>query len=164
VTLFLDLDGVLADFDRGFLACVGIAPDAYEARLGASAFWGRVGAEPRFFARLPMTADAAALWSRVEPLTPWILTGAPHSIPTARDEKVAWVAEHLGAAAAARTIVTTASRKSVYCDPGDVLVDDREKYRTAWEECGGRWVTHRSAARTIAELERLGVLDALKED
>ena len=39
--LFLDCDGVLADFDAGFEERFGMKPRAYEAQRGAATFWTR---------------------------------------------------------------------------------------------------------------------------
>ncbi len=39
-----------------------------------------------------------------------------------------------------------------------VLVDDREKTRAPWEEAGGIFIHHRSAAESIEELKELGIL------
>ena len=161
--LFCDLDGVLADFDRGFRARVGREPGEYEAEVGAEAFWARIAAEFRFFADLPLMPDAMKLWNTISYVNPTILTGAPLSIPTARDEKIGWVARYFGLGAASRTIVTTAAMKSERCKPGDVLIDDRTKHREKWEARGGIWIVHRSAEETIDELVRLNLLDATKE-
>jgi hypothetical protein len=49
------------------------------------------------------------------------------------------------------------SQKSLHAKPGDVLIDDWEKYRRLSRKAGGRWITHRNAAETISELEALGL-------
>jgi hypothetical protein len=41
--------------------------------------------------------------------------------------------------------------------PGDVLVDDTPTYRHLWEGAGGRFVLHRSARESLAELRALGL-------
>ena len=46
--------------------------------------------------------------------------------------------------------------KARYASPGAVLVDDREKARDPWETAGGRFILHRNAEDSIAELVRLG--------
>jgi hypothetical protein len=159
VTLYLDCDGVLADFDREFAFRFGSTPADYEASHGAAAFWDLVATRPQFYRWLPSTSDGYQLWLATEHLRPVILTGAPRSLPTAEEDKRGWIGDYFGADAAARAIVTLARTKHEHCKSGDVLVDDRPKYRDLWESAGGIWVTHTSAERSIAELRRLGVLD-----
>jgi len=48
-------------------------------------------------------------------------------------------------------------REVYHAEPGDILVDDWEKYRHLWIARGGRWVTHRSAEESVRELRALGV-------
>jgi hypothetical protein len=47
--------------------------------------------------------------------------------------------------------------KSLHASPGDVLIDDYEKYRGLWIEAGGRWITHISAAETDRALAQMGL-------
>lgn len=153
--LFLDCDGVLADFDRGAEAVLGLPPQDFEARHGRREFWRRLSRHPDFFAGLPLLPDAMDLWRAVEHLGPVILTGLPLG-DWAAPQKMAWAARHfLGA----RMITTMARAKRDHMEaPGDVLVDDRATYRDLWEEAGGAFVLHRSAAESLAALRGLGFL------
>jgi hypothetical protein len=155
--IYVDMDGVLADFDALAIDVVGSPdPRQAEATLGSREFWRRLAAVPAFYRRLPKMADADVLWAGVvaaSPTPPIILTGVPTSIPSAPAEKIAWAAEHFPGAA----VLTCASRnKSQYCQPGDVLIDDWAKYRALWEGVGGHFILHVSAADSLAALEALG--------
>ena len=46
--------------------------------------------------------------------------------------------------------------KCEFATPGAVLVDDRPQYAHLWEERGGIFVLHTSAAASIAALRDLG--------
>ena len=147
--LFLDLDGVLADFDRGVQAVTGQPPE----RLPLKAMWAALARTPRFFETLEFMADAEALWRFCAPHRPTILTGLPLGA-WAPEQKRAWVARMLGAQV---PVVTCMSReKPRWSGPGHVLVDDRASAREGWERKGGSFVHHRSAAESIAALETLG--------
>src|SRR4051795_5042204 len=75
--LFLDADGVLADFDRGACDLLGMKPKAFIAKHGRGAFWKRLAKAPNFFGTLPEMADARTLFDAVKHLKPTILTGLP---------------------------------------------------------------------------------------
>ena len=147
--LFLDCDGVLADFDSGARAALGgLTPAQFEQREGKREFWRRLANTPDFYGTLRLMPDAQALFDAVEHLHPTILTGLP--IGTwAAPQKVAWAEAHFPGT----PIITCMARDKVrYMTPGDVLVDDREDHRDKWEDAGGLFVHHRNAAQSLDEL------------
>src|SRR6185503_1939306 len=92
--LYLDCDGVLADFDGAFRDLFGASPPEYDARHGTHAFWRDLRARaPQFYLFLPLLPDARALHDAVAHLEPTILTGVP-SGGWADDQKVAWAGVH----------------------------------------------------------------------
>jgi len=165
--IFLDLDGVMADFDEGVRRITGRSPD----QLSPKQLWGSVArAKGGFFDQLPWTSDGPQLWEATRHLKPTVLTGLPMG-KWAEPQKRAWCAERLGAEV--EVITCLARHKPVrareWCDrhlaeTGErltpVLVDDRPKYREAWEEAGGIFITHTSALSSIEALRSLGLLEA----
>jgi hypothetical protein len=149
--LFLDCDGVLADFDRGAQAVLGLPPREFEKRHGLGEFWRRLARAPDFYATLQPLPDAHELFEAVRHLDPIILTGLPRG-NWAAPQKLRWAAEHFPGT---RIITCMAVDKRRHAQAGDILVDDTLRYRHLWEEAGGTFVHHRSAAETIAELRRL---------
>jgi len=91
--LFLDADGVLADFDRGARDLLGASPRDFIAEHGRGQFWKRLAKAPNFFGTLPEMADARVLFDAVKHLKPTILTGLPEGSWSA-PQKVEWAAEH----------------------------------------------------------------------
>lgn len=147
--LFLDLDGVLADFDRGVVAVTGKRPE----QLPMKEMWHSLSRHSDFFGTLDFMHDAQELWAFCAPHRPTILTGLPLG-SWAPDQKKRWVARMLGAEV---PVITCMARdKARYASPGAILVDDREKARDPWVAAGGRFILHRNAAESIAELARLG--------
>ena len=149
--LFLDCDGVLADFDRGATAVLGMSPREFERRHGLGEFWRRLARAPDFYATLPLITDACELFEAVRHLDPIILTGLPRG-NWAAPQKERWAADHFPGT---RIITCMAVDKRRHAQAGDVLVDDLLKHRNLWEEAGGIFVHHRGAPSTIAELERI---------
>ena len=145
MTIFVDMDGVLADFDTGHERVFGVRPDKVKDNLD----WGAVSAIQDFYLNLPPMPDMRELWEHVERYYPVILTGVPSSVEEAPGNKRAWVQKHLGHHVEVRCC--RSKEKSLHAKRGDVLIDDWEKYRDLWIAKGGIWITHTSAAQTIGE-------------
>ena len=149
--LFLDADGVLADFDEGARRVLGMSPAAFEAKFGKREFWKRIAKTGNFYASLPEMPDAALLIAAVRHLKPTILTGLPLGT-WAAPQKVKWAAEHFPGV----PIVTCMARdKHRHMAPGDVLVDDRETHRAAYEAHGVIFVHHKNAEDSVRQLAQI---------
>jgi 5'(3')-deoxyribonucleotidase len=146
--LFLDCDGVLADFDKGAAALLGMPPKAYEESHGLGRFWAKLAKAPDFYFGLPLLDGATELFEAVRHLDPIILTGLPMG-NWAADQKVRWAAKHFPGT----PIITTLARdKRNHAKAGDVLVDDQLRHAPLWEEAGGVFIHHRSVEDTLERL------------
>jgi len=149
--LFLDADGVLADFDEGVRRLTGMAPALFEAKHGRREFWRRIGKAEDFYSALPEMGDARLLFHAVEHLKPTILTGLPLG-NWAAPQKITWAAEHFPGV----PIITCMARdKHKHMKPGDVLVDDRENHRAAYEDAGVVFIHHKNAEDSLRQLAEI---------
>ncbi len=149
--LFLDCDGVLADFDAGARLVLGTDIRTFEARHGKREFWRRLARTKDFYATLPEMPDARELFEAVKHLRPTILTGLPIG-NWAAPQKVRWAAEHFPGV----PIITCMARdKFRHMTGADVLVDDSLTHRAAWENAGGTFVHHQTAPASLKELARI---------
>jgi len=146
--LFLDADGVLADFDKSARHLLGMSPKEYIATYGRAEFWKRLANAKNFYGDLPEMPDARILFDAVKHLKPTILTGLPVG-RWAAPQKVEWAAEHFPGVP---IITCMAADKHLHMHPGDVLVDDREKHRAAYEAAGVVFVHHKNAEDSLREL------------
>ncbi|QNM83160.1 hypothetical protein H8M03_02030 [Sphingomonas sabuli] len=146
--LFLDCDGVLADFEAGAAVLLGASSADFQKRHGPGAFWKRLAGHGNFYGDLPEMPDAQQLFKAVKHLRPTILTGLPLG-KWAAPQKERWAAEHFPGVP---IITTMARQKHEHMERGDVLVDDRENHRQLWEDAGGIFVHHQNAADTIRQL------------
>jgi hypothetical protein len=153
-TVFLDCDGVLADFDKGAAGILGMHPRKYERQFGLKRFWAALASVPDFFNTLEPLPDAMELFEAVRPLKPVILTGLPRGT-WAEPQKRRWAARYFPDV---EMITTSAALKREHCHPGDALVDDRDKYRGLWEQAGGIFIHHKDAATSIDRLRECGFL------
>ena len=150
--IFLDCDGVLADFDTRALEVCGEDPRAFEDREGSQAFWARLYSHPDFFGSLPLMPGALELYAAVSHLQPSILTGCPRSHPSVREQKARWTVKHFPDAA---VTMCRSQDKFRFCKPGDVLIDDWTRYQSLWEHAGGVFIHHVNAAQSLAALWRI---------
>lgn len=149
--LYLDCDGVLADFDAGARAILGAPPDDYARRHKLGKMWAQLARHSDFYGTLPLMPGAMRLFEAVRHLAPIILTGLPRG-NWAAPQKVRWAAEHFPGT---RIITCMAADKRDHAREGDVLVDDTLKHRHLWEEAGGIFVHHKDVDQTLAELATL---------
>ena len=147
-TLYLDCDGVLADFDAGARKLLGMDPVPFQQKHGAGRFWARIASAPDFYGTLPLMLGAMELFEAVRHLEPVILTGLPRG-NWAAPQKVRWAAQHFPGT---RIITCMAVDKRKHCAQGDVLVDDTLKYRDLWEGAGGIFIHHQDVGRTLEQL------------
>jgi hypothetical protein len=151
VQLYLDCDGVLADFERGATDLLGLSPHAYEKRYGLGAFWRELARHPDFYGTLPLMPDATILFDAVRHLDPIILTGLPRG-KWAAPQKVRWAEEHFPGT---RILTVMAVDKHKHALAGDILVDDQLRHAHLWESAGGRFVHHLNADSTLATLREI---------
>lgn len=147
-TIYIDMDGVLADFNAKAREVLG----ATEADSDAAAQAGRWPREKwetlkeiyHFYRILPKTPFADRLMDlarRYRDELGWrlhILTAIPsgNDVPQAFQDKIEWIQEyypdvevHFG---------PYSRDKAHHCRPGDILVDDRYDNCESWTRAGGQ--------------------------
>lgn len=163
--IFFDMDGVLADFERGVRELCGIepAPQGPQWKPGCDdAMWVGIQKVEHFYDRLEMIPGAKDLFAslherygdRIE-----ILTGIPkpkRNIPDAGADKTNWVHRLLGEDIKVNIVLR--EQKPEYCrNKRCILIDDFGENIDAWEKCGGTGIRFRSAEETRKILEELGI-------
>lgn len=132
--IFLDMDGVLADFDLGFYQEHGLSPDDYEELHGSKAFWDQIYGSD-FFATLPVIPGALKAVALLQELDQdLMILSAPSKTDVAKctSQKQYWLTKKFG------PIPAVFDRdKYRWCKKGDVLIDDRDSNLGPWGEKGG---------------------------
>lgn len=149
--LFVDLDGVLVDFERGYEMLYGHHPHKVEEFK----MWLTIKNNIDHWTQLPAMPGALQLWAFVARWNPTILTGCPsQGYANAAEGKRKWCVRELGSDV---NVITTYSRyKPKHMKaPGDILIDDMQKNIDRWNEAGGRGVLHLTAERTISILREM---------
>lgn len=139
--VFIDMDGVIVDFDA-YLREHGITGDEAKCRPGA------------YLAMQPIQGALAAVRSIIGAgFEVWIATKPPTGIPFAYADKAAWVMEHLPELK--RRIIVT-HHKGLLGRPGDYLVDDRP-HKAHCEEFEGTLIHFGGEVGWPQVLQRLGI-------
>ena len=146
--LFLDCDGVLADFDKRAFEVLGMSSKEFEAKNGSKEFWKTIHNTPNFFQDLDLMPDARLLMDKVQHLNPVILTGVPRG-GWAEYQKLVWGEKHFPGV---EMVVCSSVDKRDFACPGDIIIDDTNKYRHLWIEIGGVWITHTCAETSLKAL------------
>lgn len=153
--LFLDLDGVLADFDKGVQMLLGKTP----AQLPEKQMWAALARSRGFYANLEWMPDGRELWEAVKHVEPVIVSGVPWG-NWAEPQKRRWCQKHLGPEV---PVVLCRSREKGraildFLLPGEVavLIDDRLQAREGWLDIGGIYILHTSTQASLMELRGLG--------
>lgn len=149
--IYLDLDGVMADFQRGVKEILKLPANASSNEI----FSALSKDGKNFFLNLPKMRDADTLWKFLKGNDIKILTGVPTTNrKEAAENKVQWVKRNLSKNV---KVITTSSRsKKKYAAAESILIDDRQDNITDWKSAGGIGILHTSASRTIKELKTLG--------
>ena len=165
--IYLDMDGVLADFERGVKELCGMEPLSQNGKRRDpkqdDLMWERIRETEHFYDRLELMPGAKEMFDRIREKYGdrcEILTGIPRAergIVTAEQDKRNWTRRMLSDTVKVNAVCR--KDKQRYCGgPESVLIDDREKTIREWRELGGTGILHVSAEETLAELKRLGVL------
>jgi len=155
--MFVDLDGVLVDFDAGVRKLCGASPD----QLEPSSMWKAIAHAKGFYEHLDWMADGKELWAMLQHLSPFILTGLPRGT-WAEPQKRRWCGRELGSEVKVITCLSKnkhlAAKDVLDLETVPVLIDDRYGLKEDWEDMGGIFIHHTSAFATLAIVRELGIL------
>lgn len=156
--VFLDSDGVLADFDTYAGQLLGMPSREFERQKhtgGAAEMWRILYEHEDYFFKLPKMPDADELVQGVRDMgfEPIVLTGIPSKDGSdwAIGQKVRWYAKHYPDLP---VICCKSKDKLLHMIEGkhNVLIDDWTQHKRAWEDAGGTFIVHTSAYQSLEEL------------
>lgn len=149
--LFLDLDGVMADFDGHFPALFGCD----HREIPDTEMWGHIDSHGSFFRVLPPCPGALEFYNEVRHLDPVILTACPSTgYESVARQKREWVREWLGPEPIVLPVLGRTKPLFMH-NKGDILIDDFERNIELWKAGGGHGILHRNFTDTRLHLAAL---------
>ena len=146
-TIFVDMDGVVADFDTFASDLLGRKIGWHQSKFDlTSEEWEKLTTVDRLYYQLPLMPDATKLIAYVKSLSTrfyvQFLTAVPRrtTMPDARADKQAWVDKYFPGMK--MDIGPYSHDKQKWCSPGDILIDDRPSNIKEWTEAGGIAIYH----------------------
>ena len=141
-TFYLDMDGVVADWNAGVKDILGYANKDANTHY-SDEDWNKIKENQRMYRDLPVMPDADVLVNVARQFRDklgWdlmFLTAVPkgNDVHWAFYDKMTWAQKHFPDIPV--HFGPYAKDKYIHCKPGDILVDDRHSNITAWKEAGG---------------------------
>jgi 5'(3')-deoxyribonucleotidase len=153
--IFVDMDGVLADFVRGvespkYLNGPFDKQSDYDQRKVELSNAG-------LFRDLPPMADMQALVNYCKNCgVDWEILSCSGMLNRTKvtKDKIDWIRQYVHPSVII-TCTLKGKEKAVFARPGHVLIDDKPSNITAWQNAGGIGIFHTNAADTIKQLQDL---------
>jgi len=152
--IFLDMDGVLVDFDQQFEELTGMEPRAFEAKHGSKGFWEAIEtAGVGFWRGMKWMPGGEELYNRVAQYDHALLS-SPSRSETSKIGKRLWRRDKTPST---KLILSRSHLKKNYASPLNILIDDRESNIKQWEDAGGIGILYISPNQVNKALEKLGL-------
>jgi len=160
-TVYLDMDGVIADFDTQFKKYSnGIEANEFEA-ADKRGFWKLIHfAGLRYWMEMPWMPDGKVLYDYLTklkndgPIHLEILSATSRSNKNAYSGKHIWAKRELGDDIKIN-LVEKGAEKAQFARPNAILIDDKEKCINPFRQAGGMGILHKSATDSIHQLNQI---------
>lgn len=164
--IYFDMDGVLADFDRGMeeLCLMKKQKQGEPGTKSDDELWDAIRSVDNFYDRLQPVSGAVEMFKAIYSVYGdrcEILSAVPkphRNILTAREDKIKWVRRLLSDQVVIN-LVYRAEKQEFVKDEGSILIDDYQINIDEWNEAGGTGILFESAKEATSRVFELGKLD-----
>jgi PAS domain-containing protein len=152
--IFLDMDGVLVDFDKQFEELTGMPPREFESKHSTEKFWEEIdGAGVGFWRGMKWMPGGEALYNRAAQHDHALLS-SPSRSEVSKIGKRLWRRDKTPNT---KLILARSYNKKNYAAPNHILIDDREDNIQQWINAGGIGILYKSPEQVNKELDKLGL-------
>jgi phosphopantetheine adenylyltransferase/PAS domain-containing protein len=161
--IYVDMDGVIADFDLRFKQVTGLTPDEFESKHGLEKFWEVIDIDNKvkFWVGIPLMNGAKDLIDYVKNYDYELLT-APSRQKSSMLGKRLWVKKNVGSLFPSTPKINfrqaeNKSKIKKQLTDKDILIDDKKSTIDSWDSKGGTGILYVSAEQAISRLKELGL-------
>jgi len=152
--IFLDMDGVLVDFDQQFKDLTGMMPREFESKYSTEEFWEKIDdAGVGFWRGMKWMPGGEALYNRAAQHDHFLLS-SPSRSEVSKIGKRLWRRDKTPNT---KLYLARSFNKRKFADPNHILIDDREDNIQQWRDAGGIGILYKSADQVNTELDKLGL-------
>ena len=161
--IYLDMDGVVANFDKRFEDLSGMTPSQFISKYDKNAFWNLIDEKHKiaFWRGIEVMPGADRLVNFVAQY-PYEMLTAPSAKKQSVIGKSLWIKDKVGTLYASQPKVTYKRAKEKHLvKPNltkfDILIDDKPSTIDNWNNAGGTGIFYKSASQVINDLKKLGL-------
>lgn len=162
---YLDMDGVIADFDGRFKEYTGYYPKEYQEKFSKKEFYKVINkGGHKFWSEMPWTPYGQKIWNKLKGLNVSILS-SPGEFFQAKEGKIDWINKHIGNIKI--DFKLSGEKHSILDDHGipnnpeqrkyHILIDDHYSNLIPWMENNGQSikVTHNNTSAVIKNISSI---------
>jgi hypothetical protein len=150
IEIFLDLDGVIADFETHIATQNKRKPDG-------KIDWDAL--DYQWWSTMPAYTGAKAFYDHLKAIAPVKFLTGPVLIEDCYSGKAAWVKKFVpesGKFILSDLIICPSKEKHLLARPNNILIDDRENNIKDWEAAGGIGILHEGDFKqTLSKLQKV---------
>ena len=161
--IYLDMDGVVANFDKRFKDLSGLLPNDFVDKYGKNAFWDLIDEKHKvsFWRGIEIMPGAKKLVDFVSKY-PYEMLTAPSVKKQSVIGKGLWITDKVGTLYPSRPKVTYRPAKEKHnvkpdLTKFDILIDDKMSTIDRWDAKGGTAIFYQNADQVINDLKKLGL-------
>lgn len=149
-TIYVDSDGVLADFD-------GLYEKLFGPKTDDATLWKNINSRETYFSEIEPYPDAFKLldFLYATGLEVKILTATGWQYDRVSPQKKVWFMRNFAMYSDDVITVKCGKDKAVYANSQSILIDDMMKNIDVWEQAGGIGIWHNNVDDSIDEVARI---------
>jgi 5'-nucleotidase len=151
MVIYLDMDGVLVDFDSAFKQLFGMSPKEGFSKIGDEKVYQKMNDTSHFWKHMNWKEGGKLLWEFFKDKDVKILTSPAKTVEECQQDKIDWCKSHLGD----NVEVIFSHSKGDYANENSILIDDMKDNIDSFNSNNGHGILHKSAQDSIEQYQKI---------